>query len=156
MIQGRAPSVPQPRTAAPVLLFDGDCAFCSSCVRWAHRWVRPTVAMVPWQWADLAVLRVSEERCRSSVQWVSAPGVTKESAAAVAALLRTGRPPWPGVAGLLELPGLRGAADAAYQWVAANRHRLPGAKPACSADSARSPEQPQSSPSRTRTSAIVS
>lgn len=130
----RAPVVSAGWSATPVLLFDGDCAFCTSCVRWARRWVRPQVAMVPWQRADLTILAVSEERCRTSIQWVTAPGDSRESGAAVSAVLAVGRPPWPLVAGLLRLPGVRAVTDVGYRWVADNRHRLPGSTPACASD----------------------
>lgn len=32
------------RGADPVLVFDGDCAFCTSCVRLAERYLRQTLA----------------------------------------------------------------------------------------------------------------
>ncbi|MFD0774857.1 hypothetical protein ACFQZ2_13035, partial [Streptomonospora algeriensis] len=39
---------------APVLVFDGDCGFCTSSARLARRFVEPRLRTVPWQVADLS------------------------------------------------------------------------------------------------------
>ncbi len=79
----------------PVLLFDGDCAFCTAAVEWAQRWIQPHVPMVAWQFVDLAALGLTPEQCQTSIQWVRAPGSAATEAVAAAALLRTGSAPWP-------------------------------------------------------------
>ena len=122
----------------PVLLFDGDCAFCTSTVNALRRYVRPRANLQPWQRADLASLGVSEEQCQASIQWIPAAGARAVTEGrAVAAVLKVGRQPWPLVAAVLGLPGVAAAADVAYRLIAANRHRLPGSTPAC-----RLPEAP--------------
>ena len=43
----------------PVLVYDGDCAFCSTSARFAARWLRRSpadYAIEPWQRLDLAAL----------------------------------------------------------------------------------------------------
>ncbi len=128
----------------PVLVFDGDCAFCTTCVRVAERYLRQTLASGGWdavayQFADLAELdaraggrgEVSAERAGREVLWVTPGGRVYGGAQAVARLLMRsgGAPAYLG--GLLVLAPVRPVAELAYRWVAANRHRLPGGTPAC-------------------------
>lgn len=118
----------------PVLIYDGDCGFCTRAAEWAR--VRtPDVTVTPWQWADLAALGLTIERCRAAVQWIDEagkePGRAYAGAAAVAGWL-THRGGWGArLARLYPLPGMRQLADAGYRLVAQYRHRLPGGTPAC-------------------------
>lgn len=115
----------------PILLFDGDCGFCTASVEVLQRWVRPSAKITPWQFADLDALGVSREACESSVQWVRSPGDVVAEAAAVAGVLATGRAPWPAVGRVLLVPGFHQLTDALYRLIARNRYRLPGSTPAC-------------------------
>jgi predicted DCC family thiol-disulfide oxidoreductase YuxK len=112
------------------LVYDGDCAFCSTSARFLVRWVHADAEVVPWQLTDLAPLGLTPEECDTAVQWVDG-GVHRSGAAAFAAYLREGALPWR-IAG--RLVGSRAGlllAEPAYRWVARNRHRLPGGTPAC-------------------------
>ncbi|MBA0050842.1 DUF393 domain-containing protein [Streptomyces sp. AJS327] len=118
--------------ALPVLVYDGDCGFCTSCAHRAQRLVRPRCTVVPWQLVDLADLGVSEERAAREVLWVTPPGTVYGGAQAVAKALLSAGGGWAVLGGALRgLPPLRWAAHAVYRLVAANRHRLPGGTPAC-------------------------
>jgi predicted DCC family thiol-disulfide oxidoreductase YuxK len=117
----------------PVLLYDGDCAFCTSCARLIERRVRPAAAVEPWQFADLEALGVSAEQATAAVQWIDAAGV-RSGHEAIAATLRAGGPLWHPLGHLLVLPGISALAARAYELVAANRYRLPGGTPACRVD----------------------
>ncbi|HLI52718.1 MAG TPA: DUF393 domain-containing protein [Acidimicrobiales bacterium] len=114
----------------PVLVYDGDCGFCTSSVRWLRRWVHGAYGVAAWQDADLAQLGLDEERCRKAVQWVDPGGRRAQGAAAFAAALGTDRR-WRAFARLLEVPPVSRLAEAVYEVVARNRHRLPGGTPAC-------------------------
>ena len=114
-----------------LVLFDGDCGFCTWSVRWAHRWVRPRVEFQPWQRADLDALGVTAAACTEALQFVHADGRVQSGGRAVCALLSRGRAPWPLVARCGSAPGMRMLVDSAYRMVAKHRHRLPGATPAC-------------------------
>ncbi|MQS11428.1 DUF393 domain-containing protein [Streptomyces kaniharaensis] len=129
----------------PVLVFDGDCAFCSSCARWAERYLRQTLASggweaVPFQFEDLAALdaragglgEVSAERAEREVLWVTPAGEVYGGAQAVARLLMRSGGVWAYLGGLLALAPVRPVAGVAYRWVARNRHRMPGGTAACS------------------------
>lgn len=113
-------------------LYDGDCAFCSACARFVERHVPTDATVVPWQFADLAGLGLTEAQCEQAVQWV-APGVSALAGPeAIAALLRaSGSRPWRLAGRLLGLPPVRLLARPAYRWVARNRHRMPGGTAAC-------------------------
>lgn len=107
-----------------MLIYDGDCGFCRRSAGWAHRYVNPRMPMQPWQDSDLVSLGLTEEECRSAVQWVDERGHTRSGGAAVCAALRTGRPPWPMLGVLGSAPGIRAITEACYRWVARNRHRF--------------------------------
>ncbi|MGW5645514.1 thiol-disulfide oxidoreductase DCC family protein [Saccharopolyspora sp. NPDC003752] len=114
----------------PVLIYDGDCGFCTRSVRLAER-LPVRMRILPWQEADLAALRTTSDRARHEVLWVARSGRVFGGAAAVAELLKNCRAPWPVLGLLMSAPVLRLLAEWAYRWVAANRYRLPGATPAC-------------------------
>lgn len=117
-------------TERPLLIYDGDCGFCTRSVRIATR-LPVRMSVLPWQEADLAALGTHEERARREVLWVATSGRVSGGAAAVADLLEACRAPWPLLGRLMCAPLVRNLADRAYRWVADNRHRLPGTTPAC-------------------------
>ena len=54
-----------------VLIFDGDCGFCSTCVRIAQRILPADVKAVPWQRVpDLGAYGLTPDEAAASVQWV--------------------------------------------------------------------------------------
>jgi predicted DCC family thiol-disulfide oxidoreductase YuxK len=114
----------------PVLIYDGDCGFCTTSVRLLVRWLRPPVDVVAWQHTDLAGYGLTEAAARRAVQWVGPDGHSA-GAPAVAALLRRTGGPWWVLGTLLGWPLIRQVAAVAYRLIAANRHRLPGGTPAC-------------------------
>ncbi len=129
----------------PVLVFDGDCAFCTTSVRVLERWFSEGFRTVPYQWADLDRLGLTERECSDRVQWIGdaqSPRTTRQSGSrAVCAVLRTGGAARGGLLGrtsaavglVASVPPVSILAEAVYRLVAANRHRLPGGTPACRA-----------------------
>ncbi|MCF3960658.1 thiol-disulfide oxidoreductase DCC family protein [Streptomyces fuscigenes] len=122
-----------------VLVYDGDCAFCTTCVEFAERRLRPDCDMTPWQFADLDALGTTAERAQYEVLWVTPAGTVLGGAQAVAKLLMRCGGAWPVVGALLTLPPVRWIAHGAYRLVAANRARLPGGTPACAVPPGRAP-----------------
>lgn len=121
---------------APTLVYDGDCAFCTSCAEFVGRHIvrrdGPTqVTVVPWQFADLDSLGLGVAECQAAVQWVGVDGTRAAGPEAIAHLLRTGRPPWRPLGCLLARRPVLPLAWPLYRWVARNRHRMPGGTAAC-------------------------
>jgi predicted DCC family thiol-disulfide oxidoreductase YuxK len=125
----------------PVLVFDGDCAFCTTCARFAERRVvrvgstgastSVSTSVAPWQELDLDKLGLTPDQCMTAVQWVGENGQRAQGHAAIAATLRVGRPSWRPVGALLVTPGLSWLAAKVYGWIATHRHQMPGGTAAC-------------------------
>lgn len=118
----------------PVFLYDGDCAFCTSCARFIERHIPTSAEVTPWQFADLEALGISTADAERAVQWIHpGPGrpLRADGPAAIARLLVDAGSYWRPLAWLLELPPFRWIAGPAYRLVARNRHRLPGGTAAC-------------------------
>ncbi|MEV7078403.1 DCC1-like thiol-disulfide oxidoreductase family protein [Streptomyces sp. NPDC093516] len=115
----------------PVLIFDGDCGFCTTSVGVVRRVVRPWCEIVPWQRADLASLGVTEERARHEALWVTPTGRVYGGAQAVAKILLSAGGVWAVPGAILTLPLVRRVAHGLYRLVAVNRGRLPGGTAAC-------------------------
>ncbi len=115
----------------PALIYDGDCGFCTTAVRWLEKNLPAMPETAPYQWADLSVYGLSLDQAQARV-WLVHNGRRHGGAAAVAALFR--HQPSHG----LRLLGWLGAvwpwsvlADVVYRIVARYRYRLPGGTPAC-------------------------
>lgn len=115
----------------PVLLFDGDCGFCTWAIDQVRHWVRPSAEIADWQRSDLSALGISVDECTEAIQWVEVDGSHVTGGRAVAAMFAAAPQPWPVLARLMRLPVLAPGTDALYRIVAANRYRLPGSTPAC-------------------------
>ncbi|MFF5337434.1 thiol-disulfide oxidoreductase DCC family protein [Streptomyces sp. NPDC013181] len=123
---------PTPVTQPPVLIYDGDCGFCTRAVLWLSEHAVPGVPVLPYQGEDLAAWGLSERRCTHEVVHVDAAGRLRGGVQGFAALLR-GSPHrgWRAAGSLLPLPPLRWAALGVYRLIARNRHRMPGGTAAC-------------------------
>ncbi|MEV6685925.1 DUF393 domain-containing protein [Streptomyces sp. NPDC051130] len=117
----------------PVLVYDGDCGFCTTSARAAQRLLRPACEFTAWQFADLDSLGVPRERAEYEALWVTPGGEVYGGAQAVAKLLLRAGGAWAVLGALLTLAPVRWIAHAVYRLVANNRGRLPGGTPACAA-----------------------
>ena len=113
-----------------VLVFDGDCGFCTWSAARIERWASGSLDVVPWQRTDLTRLGLAEAQCSAAVQYVDGDGASSGGAAIARALQRC-RQPWRTFGRVLAQPWLAPVVERGYVVVAANRHRLPGATPAC-------------------------
>jgi predicted DCC family thiol-disulfide oxidoreductase YuxK len=114
----------------PVLVFDGDCAFCTNCAHVLER-IGPDAEIVAWQLTDLDELGITAEQASDAVRWVAVDGTVRSGHEAIAAALSTTGPAWRLVGHTLTLPVVSWIAAKAYRLVADNRYRLPGGTPAC-------------------------
>ena len=132
------------RAALPILVFDGDCGFCTTSARFLVRWVvrrhphpassSSVPSVQPWQHLELAELGLTPGECRTAVQWVDEGGRVASGHEAIAAALRAGHLVWRPLGALLVTPGLSWLAGHLYSWIARHRYALPGGTPACRVD----------------------
>ncbi|MEU8551939.1 DUF393 domain-containing protein [Streptomyces roseoverticillatus] len=123
----------------PVLVYDGDCGFCTTAVRFAEKHVRPRCTVVAWQFADLDELGVTQERAEHELLWIAPGGTVHGGAQAVAKLLLSAPGAWAVPGAVLTLPPVRWAGHGLYRLIADNRHRLPGGTAACALPADRRP-----------------
>ena len=120
--------------AQGLLIFDGDCGFCTSSAEWVARGWRPGRRAVPWQHlgpSGLADLGLTVHDAESSVWWVDADGRKFGGHRGIAKSLRASGG-WRRAAGIaLSVPPLSWAGAGAYPVISRYRHRLPGGTPAC-------------------------
>lgn len=86
-----------------VLLYDGECRFCTASAQWLERHARSTARVQPWQRGDLAGLGVSAEQCAEAVQWVG-NGRLASGPDALAAYLQSSTGAWRAAGRLLATP----------------------------------------------------
>lgn len=109
------------------LVFDGQCGFCTRCMRWLRRVDRRRrILFVPAQRTGAHDL--TSAQTAASVWWLGADGARLRGAAAantaLSAALGTRLP-------LALYRVTRGPQERLYAWVAANRYRFPGTTPHC-------------------------
>lgn len=116
----------------PVFLYDGDCAFCTTCAQFVERRIPTAAAVTPWQFADLDSLGVAQDDVEAAVVWVAAGRRPVAGPVAIARLLVDAGSFWRPLGWLLDLPPVRWVAWPVYRLIARNRHRMPGGTAACS------------------------
>jgi predicted DCC family thiol-disulfide oxidoreductase YuxK len=119
-----------PTRQLPVLVFDGDCAFCTTSAHQLER-IGPKAEIVAWQFVDLDELGITAAQAAEAVQWIGADSRVRSGHEAIAAALSTAGWPWRIAGRLIVLPGISTLAAVTYRWIARNRYRLPGGTPAC-------------------------
>jgi predicted DCC family thiol-disulfide oxidoreductase YuxK len=118
----------------PLLIYDGDCSFCSSSARWiTARWQGAEQA-IAWQHLGaerLERLGLTTDDVRRAAWWIDPSHGASRGAPAIARALQAANG-WPSVVGrILLIPPFRWLAAGAYPVIARWRHRLPGGTPAC-------------------------
>ena len=118
-----------------VLVFAGDCAFCTTVVDAAmDALARTPDRVVPSQWlsdAELADLGLTRDDVTDAA-WIVTGRRRFRGHRTASALLRMQPALGARVLGaVLALPPFDGIGALAYRWISANRHRLPGGTPAC-------------------------
>jgi len=117
-----------------LLIYDGDCGFCTTSARWIQRRLPDAVDVSPWQGLTLANFALTEAEAKTAVYWVDPSGAAHRGHLGIGqALVAAGRP-WAALGHLILRPPVSWLAKPVYRWVAANRHRLPGSTDACRLD----------------------
>jgi predicted DCC family thiol-disulfide oxidoreductase YuxK len=114
----------------PILVFDGECGFCTRTIGWLRLLDRRRmIETVPYQRPGVPErIGASPAECAASVQWRGDDGSRASGAEAVNAALAVALgTDWP------RRIYRRTAAlqQRAYQWVTDHRYRLPGITPWC-------------------------
>ena len=117
--------------AKPVLIFDGDCGFCTTTANWIEKNSLIPVEIQPYQWAKLADFGLTEEEAAAKVQLVVGGKVFAGHHCMAKLLLIQPNALLKFLGAVMVMPGVDPISAKVYEWVAANRHKLPGGTPAC-------------------------
>ncbi|MGY6501367.1 MAG: thiol-disulfide oxidoreductase DCC family protein [Acidimicrobiales bacterium] len=121
-----------------MLIFDGDCGFCTTSAMWIQRRLPDDVPVVSWQSIDdLGALGLTLDDVTAKAWWIPASGQPRGGHLAVGDALRAARWPWRALGYVVLTPPFRWLAVPAYALVARYRYRLPGATDACRIDAPR-------------------
>lgn len=112
-----------------MLIFDGDCGFCTASARWIKERGAPVAA---WQALDLGECPVTAAEFDEAAWWIDGSGVGHRGHRAVGHALKAAGGVWRPIGAMLLNPPVSWLAGPVYALVARNRHRLPGATGACS------------------------
>ena len=115
-----------------MLIYDGDCGFCTAAANWFDDRVDPDTNVQPWQALDLVALGLTVDDVSSAAYWLEPSGELQRGHRAVAASLRALGGGWAVAGRAIAVPPISWLAAGVYRAIAANRHRLPGAT--CSID----------------------
>ena len=114
-----------------LVIYDGDCAFCSSAARFAQQQVAPSLSYSPYQFTVLAKYGITTEQALSSLKFVTNSGEVLSAHLAVSQIMRNGNKFWKLLGILVDLPIIRLLAALGYKLTAKYRHKLPGGTPTC-------------------------
>ena len=115
-----------------VLIYDGDCAFCTTAAHWLEDHLATPITVVPWQQIHhLDELGLTVEDVSTAVYWVDAYGRTSRGHLGVARALTMTKGPLAVLGWIGLVPPFTWATAPLYRLAARYRHRLPGATEAC-------------------------
>lgn len=115
----------------PVLIFDGDCGFCTSTANFIATRSSVAIEAHPWQFIDVGLYGLTQQQVAAKVYFV-VRGKAFAGHEAFAQILLAQRN-WllKSVGFVLMHPPLSWIARPGYTLVARFRHKLPGGTPAC-------------------------
>jgi predicted DCC family thiol-disulfide oxidoreductase YuxK len=116
-------------TLRPLLIYDGDCGFCTQVAHWLAARSQGRLSIEAWQVVPhlMATLGLTTADGMRQAWFIDEKGVVKGGAAAANA---AGATIWwlKPLTLLYSLPGIRNVEDLVYRLIAENRYRLPGRK----------------------------
>jgi predicted DCC family thiol-disulfide oxidoreductase YuxK len=129
----------------PLLVFDGDCGFCTKSAEWVSRGWHGRARAVSWQTlgqGGLDEIGLTIEQVQDSAWWVDEPNSPTGGHRAISEALRACGG-WRRVVGAAILaPPLTWIGPGIYRLVARYRYRLPGGTPACRVERPSAPDSP--------------
>lgn len=121
----------QTNSSAPVLIFDGDCGFCTTTANWIKKNSKVALEIAPYQWTELGQYGLTTEEAAAKVQVVVGDKVFAGHYCMSKLILIQPNVLLKLVGAVMVLPGLDSISARVYEWIAANRQKLPGGTPAC-------------------------
>ena len=117
-----------------LLIFDGDCGFCSTSAHWIERhWPHGTAEISPWQQLgdeQIRALGIPRDVVATQAWWVDSDGARGGDRAITSALIAASGM-WSHLGHVLDAPPMRWFTKPGYQIISRYRYKLPGATPAC-------------------------
>ncbi|HEY5223589.1 MAG TPA: DCC1-like thiol-disulfide oxidoreductase family protein [Microbacteriaceae bacterium] len=114
-----------------MVIFDGDCGFCTSAIDWMQNRLPAFPSAIPYQWAPLDTYGLSVQEARERVWFVSATRLYSGHRAVAAILCRQPVAVLRTIGWLGTVAPWSWAAAIGYALVARYRYLLPGGTPAC-------------------------
>jgi predicted DCC family thiol-disulfide oxidoreductase YuxK len=114
-----------------VLIFDGDCGFCTTTANFIVRQSSVPIEAVAWQLTDVTEFGLTEAETAARV-WFVTSGEAFGGHLAFANILWSQRAfGWKALGWVLTVPPFCWLGSIGYALVARFRHQLPGGTPAC-------------------------
>ncbi|MEO0493614.1 MAG: DCC1-like thiol-disulfide oxidoreductase family protein [Actinomycetota bacterium] len=117
-----------------LLIFDGDCGFCTSSAGWIERRLPDDVRVAPWQILELDEYGLTEDDVTTAAYWVDEAGTNYRGHLGIGKSLIAAGGIWTVPGHLIVRPPVSWLAKPIYGWIAKNRHLMPGASEACRVD----------------------
>ena len=114
-----------------MLIYDGDCGFCTVTAHWAEERLGSMAPVTPWQSLQLDAYGLTEAEVTTAAYWVDADGGTRRGHLAVGRALEAIGGAWRPLGWLLQHPPVSWLARPGYWLVARYRYKLPGSTDAC-------------------------
>ena len=114
-----------------LLVYDGDCGFCTRSARWAAAGLPEGARVAPWQVLDLDELGLTQHDVTTAAHWFDARGRRHSASKAISHVLAASRGYRKVLGWILRVPPLSWLAIPVYRLVARYRFKLPGATDAC-------------------------
>lgn len=122
--------------AKPVLIFDGDCGFCTTTANYVVKRSKTPIEAHAWQLIDVTVYGILQPQAIERVYLID-NGHAYGGHEAFAQILQLQKSALlSAIAFLLVVPPLCWLSRIAYTLIARYRHKLPGGTPACKMPSA--------------------
>jgi predicted DCC family thiol-disulfide oxidoreductase YuxK len=118
-------------SSLPVLVFDGDCGFCTTTANWIKKNSKIAIEIAPYQWTDLNQYGLTTEEAAAKVQLVVGDKVFAGHYCMAKLLLIQPNVLLKALGAVMVAPSLNLISAKVYEWIAANRQKLPGGTPAC-------------------------
>ena len=111
-----------------LLIYDGECGFCTRWARWAKARLPSHVRVEPWQVLELEALGLTQQEVEAAVCWLEDEPVRDsmrcQGAEAIGRAFMTTSGAYRVIGWLITRPPLCWMARPVYAIVAANRHHL--------------------------------